>query len=219
MTMAHVTSTRPRFAGLRLLRDRRGVGVVEFALGLPVFLVLVCGGLEVANLALTQQRLSAIASQTAQNGARGTYQIDEADVRQVFTADELAADQTAILTQGRVILSSVRLNAAGNGQWIEWQRCDGSDTSVTSRYGAEGKGKTDSSLQQVGSAPGLKAVANVDIMVAEAQTRYKPLIGNAFSMVPAGKLLTATAAQVVRDRTPMGIKNDGNLAASQIKSC
>ena len=203
----------------RLWRDRRGVGVVEFAIGLPVFLVAVMGGLEVANLALVQQRVASIASQVAQNAARGVEQIDESDVREIFTGAELAADGTPILDNGRIVLSSVRLNAAGNGQWIDWQRCTGADTTVVSRYGPQDKGKNDASLQQVGPAPGIKASANVNIMVVEVRTRYAPLIGNVFSVIRGGQVLSATAAQIVRERTAMGIKNDGALSPSQIKTC
>lgn len=202
-----------------LSRDTRGVSLIEFAIGLPVFLTLLFGGLELANMALTQQRVSEIANQMAQNAARGTNQIDEADISQIMTGGRLAAEGTPILSKGRVIISSVRLNAAKNGQWIEWQRCDGSDTTVRSAYGAQGKGKSDSTLSQVGPAPGLKAVDGVNIIVVEASTKYQPMISNAFSLISEGSVLKAVAAQVARERTTFSIKNDGNLTSSQIRTC
>jgi Tfp pilus assembly protein PilX len=202
-----------------LSRDTRGVSLIEFAIGLPVLLTLVLGGLELANMALTQQRVTEIASQMAQNAARGTNQIDEADVSQIVTGGRLAAEGTPILEKGRAIISSVRLNAAKNGQWIEWQRCDGSDTAVKSAYGVQGKGKSDSTLTQVGPAPGLKAVDGVNIMVVEVSTKYQPMFGNAFSLISEGSVLKAVAAQVARERTTFAIKNDGNLTSSQIKTC
>lgn len=203
----------------RVSNDISGVSLVEFALGLPLFLILVFGGLELGNMALTQQRITEIASQLAQNAARGTNQIDEADVSQIMTGARLAAEGSPILENGRVILSSVRLNAAKDGQWIEWQRCDGSDTTIKSAYGVEGRGELDSTLQQVGPAPGLKAVDGVNIIVVEVSTKYQPMIGNAFSLIRQGNMLKAVAAHVARERTTFAIKNDGGLTSSQIRTC
>lgn len=217
-----ITARRPAAArrGIRRLpTDTRGVGLIEFAFALPVLLTLVLGGLEIANLALMQQHVTEMASQVAQNAARGTQQMDEADIAQIFTGSELSAAGTTLLTNGRLILSSVRLNAAGNGQWIEWQRCTGGVTTIRSAYGVQGKGKTDTSLQRVGAAPGLQAAANVDIMVVEVQTTYQPLLGSVFSIVSRDKTLRAVNAQVVRDRTTFNLKNDGGLTAAQIRTC
>lgn len=208
-----------RSAMSKISSDRRGVSLIEFALGLPVFLVAIMGGLEVANMAITQQRVAEIASEVAENAARGTGQIDEADISQIMTGARLASEGTSILDSGRIVLSSVRLNTTRNGQWIEWQRCEGADRTIRSVYGDQGKGRSDTSLQQVGPGIGLKAVDGVDIMVVEVRTRYQPLTGNAFSIVSRGRDLKAVAAHVVRDRTTFGIKNDAGVSASQIKSC
>ncbi|MFZ3481785.1 TadE/TadG family type IV pilus assembly protein [Sphingomonas sp. 3-13AW] len=214
-------SASDRVAGLLcdLGTKTRGVSLIEFAIGLPVFLVAILGGLEVANMAITQQKVAGIASEVAANAARGTNQIDEADISQVMTGARLAAEGTPILSKGRVILSSVRLNAAKNGQWIEWQRCEGEDRTIRSAYGAQGKGRTDTSLRQVGPAPGLKAADGVNIMVVEVQTRYQPLIGNAFSVITEGNDLRAVSAHVVRDRNTFSIKNDGGVSSGKIKTC
>lgn len=201
-----------------LLRSRRGVAVIEFALALPLFLLLVLGGLELANYCLMQQRVSHMASTVAMNAARGAGQIDEADVRQIMIGSELAAAGTPIMTNGRVILSSVRLNAAKNGQWIDWQRCTGLK-SPTSTYGNQDTGKSDTKLQTVGGNPGIKAPDGVNIMVAEVFYSYQPLIGGAFTGFLGGKRLAAVSAHVVRDRTAFGIKNDGKLPAAQLKTC
>ncbi|RYF19592.1 MAG: pilus assembly protein [Oxalobacteraceae bacterium] len=211
------TNRMPSFGAFMM--DVRAVSVIEFAFGLPVFLIAIMGGLETANMVITQQRVAEIANEIAQNSARGNGQIDEADISQIMTGARLAAEGSPILTKGRIILSSVRLNAAKNGQWIEWQRCEGDDKTIKSTYGAQNKGSTDPTLQQVGPAPGLKAVDGVDIMVVEISTTYQPIIGNAFSLVAAGKKLTAVAANVVRDRTTFAIKNDSDLTSSQIKTC
>jgi Flp pilus assembly protein TadG len=200
------------------VRACRGVAIIEFAVALPFFLLLVLGGLELANFCLMQQRVSHMASSVAMNAARGSEQIDEANVRQIMIGSELAAAGTPIMTNGRVVLSSVRLNAAKNGQWIDWQRCTGLK-SPNSAYGIQDTGKSDTKLQAVGGNPGIKAPDGVNIMVAEVFYSYQPLIGGGFTGFLGGKRLGAVSAHVVRDRTAFGIKNDGKLPAAQLKTC
>jgi Flp pilus assembly protein TadG len=65
----------------QIIRDLRGVSVIEFAIALPLFLTAILGGLEIANMAIMQQRVAEIASEIAQNSARGNNQIDEASSR------------------------------------------------------------------------------------------------------------------------------------------
>ena len=54
----------------RLRRDERGVALIEFAISLPVLLILCMFGLEAANLALTHLRISQIAMLVADNASR-----------------------------------------------------------------------------------------------------------------------------------------------------
>lgn len=67
--------------GYRTLRELRssqtGVAIIEFALAIPLLVLLTFGGLELANLVLTHMRISQIAITVADNAGRVRTGIDE----------------------------------------------------------------------------------------------------------------------------------------------
>lgn len=186
--------------------------MVEFALSLPLVIMVSMYGLEIAWVAIQQQKINQIAAVTADNAARVRSRIDETNVREIMSAARLAGQTMRFEQNGRVILSSIQQNPAANGQWIRWQRCEG-DLAVTSRYGAEGKGRTDTTLPGVGPGSTLRAPAGNSVMLVEIQYNYQPLISNKFY---GAKVLKSETAYLVRDRTDLAIYNSANLAANQI---
>ena len=134
-----------------LRRDERGLALTEFAFAAPIFLMLVLTGLELSNLALAHLRVSQTAMTVADNAGRVTQAIDESNIYEVFTGAEYTSDGLDFEPNGRLILSSLEHNGhtdSREGQTIVWQRCWGDQTSVNSRYGAEGFGKDNDSLEQ-----------------------------------------------------------------------
>jgi hypothetical protein len=190
-----------------LRKDRRGVALIEFALSLPLLMVLILVGLEVTNFILAQHQVRAIAAMTADNASRLRTQMSEAYVNQLFVGIQKAGAGIDFEDKGRVILSSVQNNAAGDGQWIRWQRCFG-DLSYVSKYGAEGKGQTDNSLANVN---GLAAQAGSALMYAEVEYQYEPLIPSSFL---ANRMITHEVAFVVRQRTNFSIAPTPGQTAS-----
>lgn len=188
----------------RLTADRGAVALVEFALGLPILLLITCSGLETANYVLAHLRVSQIGLTTADNAARVRIQIDESDVNQLFQGDEDIGKAIHFAENGRVILSSVEPNAKGNGQWIRWQRCFG-DLDVDSAYGPTDKGKNDTSLQYMG--PKTDPIAAADgtaVMFVEVDYVYHSL----FPHSPwDGKTIHYESAMNVRERTNQIISN------------
>lgn len=200
----------------RLARDNRGVAFIEFALGLPLLLGATMMGLEVAWMALANQKVNQLAAQAADNAARVTGTIDETSISEIMTAARLNGDKMGFVEHGGVVISSIQLNDKKNGQWIRWQRCYGQNAPKSS-YGVEGKGKTDSSLDGIGSkAPKMKAPAGVAIIVAEVQYQYQPLITDALYGKP---ILKAETAYVVRQRNDLSLTNTTNLPASKKMTC
>lgn len=182
--------------GLR--RDQRGVALIEFALSLPILMVLVLVGLELTNYVLANHRVRQIAAMTADNASRLRTQMSEAYINQLFVGVQKAGAGINFQNRGRVILSSVQNNAASNGQWIRWQRCYGS-LSKTSNYGTQGKGQNDSSLPTIN---GLVAQPGSALMYAEAEYQYKPLIATSFLN---NRRITSEVAFIVRQRTDFSI--------------
>lgn len=189
------------------LRDcKSGLALVEFAASLPVLLTLALCGLETANYAMAHLRVSNIAMMTADNAARVRDSIDEADVIELFTGAKITGEGLRFAQNGRIVLSSIEPNAAGNGQWIRWQRCDGAKT-FTSQYGVEGTGETDDSLQAVGPAGSqISASPGSAMMVVEVSYNYQPIIPNTFL---EDSEVRYESAFNVRQRTNQALSNNG----------
>lgn len=132
-----------------LRRDDRGVAMTEFALVLPLLLLVGLVGAEVANFAIANLRVSQIAMTTADNAGRVRDAISEYDVNELFIGAKLMGEGIKFAEHGRIILSSIepRTDApkttsvnTGSGtvempnQWIRWQRCYGMKQSSSS-YG------------------------------------------------------------------------------------
>lgn len=212
-----------RFARLaaRLRACESGVAFTEFAMSLPILLGLGLVGLETANLAMAHLRVSNIAMITADNAARVRDSIDEANVIELLTGAKMTGDNIRFRQNGRVILSSVEANTAGaggttTGQWIRWQRCDGA-RNVASRYGGQGTGQTNATLQAVGPANNqVSAATGTAVMVAEVEYRYQPIISDA---IFGTRIIRYESAFNVRQRTDQVLKNATSLPANQRRTC
>ena len=181
-----------------LQNDRRGVAIIEFALSLPILMILILVGLELTNFVLANHRVRQIASMTADNASRMRTQMSEAFINQLFVGVQKSGSGIQFQQRGRVILSSVQNNAAANGQWIRWQRCFG-QLNRASKYGVQGKGQNDSSLPTVN---GLVAQNSSALMFAEVEYEYKPLIASSFLN---NRKIVHEAAFIVRQRTDFSI--------------
>lgn len=189
-------------------RDCRGLAFVEFALALPPLLTLSLVGLELTNYSMAHMRVSQIALTTADNASRVRDTIDEADVNEVFIGVGLAGEGIDFEEKGLLILSSLQTNAAGDGQWIRWQRCFG-DGNFSSSYGEEDDGKTNASLQAMG--PAGRQVAALDgtsVMFVEVAYTYDPLIDvRLVTRIIGSRTIRYTAAFNVRARPNQDITN------------
>ncbi len=202
-----------------LRKDRRGVAFIEFALGLPVFMGLLMTGLETVNLIMAHQQVSRIAISTADLAARYRASIDESDVKQLFLGARLSADNIDFATHGRLILSSVMRNAANNGHWVRWQRCEGALAGTASVIGAENAGQTGSSIPfiryQAGATSGMVISAGDDVMSAEATYDYQPLFLSAFR----GLKIRYAASFMARELALPSLTNSNNLPNAQKALC
>lgn len=182
----------------RLRRCAKGMAFIEFGLALPVLVLFTLVGLELTNYVITHHRVRQMAAMTADNASRLRSQMSEEYVNQLFIGVDKAGTSMSFKQRGRVVLSSVQNNAAGNGQWIRWQRCFG-QLSKVSAYGVQDKGKSNNSLPSVA---GLTAQPGSAIMYAEAAYDYVPLFP---SSIWAGTRITHQIAFIVRQRTDFSI--------------
>ena len=233
-------SLAARFAGS--LRDcRSGVAFLEFAFALPVLLALGLLGLETANYAMANLRVSNIAMLTADNAARVRESIDEGDINELMTGAKMSGDNINFAANGRIILTDLEPTTSPAGkQWVRWQRCDGAlnysspnaalrpqtaagaaITNGTEIYGTDRTTASTSpsseamaSMTSVGSGSNvISAATGTAVMVVEVAYNYQPVIPNSFLQ---GRRLTYTSAFNVRQRTDQALRNINHVTP---KSC
>lgn len=168
----------------RLLRNRSGVAMIEFALGAPFLLTAGLWGAEEANYALVNMKVSQLAEHIADNASRvgdtSTLQNRKAyedDINEVIVGAQVQAAKLGLYDNGRVIISSVEVDDASGNQYIHWQRCRGAKK-ATSGYGDEGD-----DLGSVGIGPaGQEVFAQPDdaVIFVEFNYTYQPLVSAKF---------------------------------------
>ena len=200
----------------RLHRDTRAISVVEFAAAAPLLIFGTLGGLETAQFLLTNMRINQIAVSLADNASRmkqqtisGAPKVREYDVNEAFKAAERQSDDLKLLTNGRMILSSLEVkDGTPSSQIFHWQRCQGAKTGYASEYG-----KQNEVIPGAGPA-GKRITAEKDaaIMVAEVIYEYQPLVmTKMFSGVKIRKY-SAMYVRDDRDLSSTGISNPAPMA-------
>lgn len=198
---------KPRAFGDRLLHDKSGLALLEFAFALPILLTMILTGAEMTNYITTKMRISQLALHLADDAARMgvntsgsdlAEKISESDINDIFTGAQMQSGEMDLNTNGRVILSSLQPVANPNttGKYtIMWQRCFGLKTSHASGYGTAGQ----TNLNGIGPT-GRQVTAQDDnaTMFVEVYYQYQPLIGLG-SLAPTSTF-TETASMAVRDR-------------------
>lgn len=188
----------------RILQARSGVAMTEFALGLPLLMTVGMWGIETANVAITNMRVSQLAMQIADNASRigdtstlTNHKIYESDINDLLIgANVMGGTSIDLFEHGRVVISSLEVvPATEDTQYIHWQRCKGKKD-FDSVYGVAGKG-LDGSLTGLGPA-GEEITAPKDdaVIFVEVRYDYQPLISSVFTQTPT---INATAAFNVRD--------------------
>lgn len=209
----------------RLRRSRSGIAMTEFALGMPVLLVAGLWGVELANYAITNMRVSQLAMQIADNASRTTdtsviedRKLFEADINDLLVGANLqAGDSLDLFEHGRVIISSVEVwnqsyycglsggscpgGAPAEGQqFIHWQRCKGKKVH-NPQFGHQ-----NAALPRGIGPTGYEVFAPDDgaLIFVEIAYDYQPLVSSRFVGNPT---ISAIASFVVRDdRDRSGVK-------------
>lgn len=194
----------------KLLKDKQGVAVTEFALSLPLFIGVGMYGIELSNMTIVDMSVSQTALNLSDNASRLgqtgggiiTPTITEHDVLSTFAGAEIQGRNLNLSENGRVILSSLELDA-NNNQLIRWQRCFG-DKILDSAYGPEGTNGTDDPSFMGMGADGRQVLATngTAVMFVEIEYDYEPLFGSLF-----------VENRTFRQEAAFNIRDNRNLAA------
>ena len=118
----------------RFLRDERGFAAAEFALWLPLILLILFGCFEATRYIMIHQKLDRAATQVAdlvsQAEALTASQLDD-----IYDAANAQMEPYDLASQGEIIVSSVL--RTGGTDTVTWQRTYGS-AGGSSQIGAEG---------------------------------------------------------------------------------
>jgi hypothetical protein len=188
----------------RLRANASGAAVTEFALAAPLLMTAGLWGVESANQAIVQMRVSQVAVLVADNASRvgensllGETKLYESDINDVLYGAQLQGGRAFDLYKhGRVILSSLEVVPGTQDQhYIHWQRCKGK-LERTSSYGVEGDGSSAGIAGMGPEGEEIIAFPGEAVMFVEVVYKYQPLISSAFTRADD---IHATAAFNVRD--------------------
>lgn len=204
-------SARFRGNAARLVRDRSGVAMIEFAMALPLLAGVTVYGIEAANMAYAAQIISDIAVQTADSVARVRTSISEKDVTDILYGVKSMGTRLQFAQNGRIIISGLEpvldsSNAVINHK-INWQRCSGA-LHQNSSYGTAGQ-----EVGATGMGPDGKKIrlaANSYAIVVEVRYDYQPIIS---SNLFGPRTLTALSAMMVRERESNSLGTTGTASA------
>lgn len=146
---------------------REGVAAVEFALVLPVMLLLYVGSIELSDLISVDRRITVMAGTVGDLTARADGQIYESELNDYFNAAEeiMTPYKTTGLMQ---LITSVKVSADGATATVRWSKQSGGAT-----------------VKTVGSLVTLPVeIRNISkdkyVIVSETSYSYMPLLGIVF---------------------------------------
>jgi Flp pilus assembly protein TadG len=195
----------------KLRDDTSGLALIEFGYSLPLLLGLSGYGLELANLANANMRVSQAANALADNVSRvglesalAKTQLRESDINDGLIGVARQSGTMDIGTRGRVIVSSLERNADG-GQWIHWQRCLGT-RNYTSSFGVAGDGVTGTSFPGMGPASARVTAPDAEsaVMFVEIIYDYKPIFSTIYIN---NRQIRFHASYIVRDKRDLTVNS------------
>lgn len=193
MVFAHPVLAR-HVAARRFARDARGVAALEFAMILPLMMLLYMGVLELSMGYQASRKVSLLSRTLSDVSSQSTGQITAADMSDLRkSANWILAPFPIASGQVRVTVSSVifKGTAATPTAFTDWS------------VGYEGVKRPCTQLTVTASdaAPTLTTVPSgvaspgTTVIIADVSYDYKPLLGGSFKSVGGGTLSQVTLAQ------------------------
>lgn len=152
----------------KLWRDKSGVAAIEFALLLPILMVLLIGSVEVTFKIWSTQKAEKLAVTLSDVVAQSTA-VTSSDLTKLTGAVNKIMDPFPFGSNGKVIISSIYWEQGDEGAKVNWQ-CPyppSGGYTAASRFGAEGD---DADLPA-----GFTLKEKDNVIVAEVFYEYEPI--------------------------------------------
>lgn len=162
----------------RFAEGAQGVAAIEFALVLPIVLLLLLGCFEVPRYVMIYQKVARTSSGIADLVAQADEPLTKNQMDDIFTAGKTMMQPNDVVANGRIYVSSIN-NPSGNGVTVTWRRQYGS-LNVNSAFTV---GQNPTSALPAGLAP----ISNEEVLVAEVFFNYTPVFSN---LIYSGSQLT-----------------------------
>ncbi len=184
--------------------------LMEFAAGLPFFMLTAFGSLELMNYINMHSIVSQVALSVADSTSRSLEDsmtptpIRESDIKDAFAGAQLQQGSLNFSEHGRIIVSSLEGAAdpsdANNViQTVGWQRCWGGWTERRSEY------KLERYPQGMGAGGNkIKAPLGGAVMFVEVYYQYQPILVDPTWLPESARILSYHAAYSVRDPRSYG---------------
>lgn len=150
----------------RFFSDNKAIAAVEFALIVPILLILFLGGFEITRYVLVYQKLSKTTASISDLISRSP-ELYEADIANSFNAIEHLMEPYYDSAGTKVIVSSVMDDGSGN--YVNWQRCGGGTLNVQSALGLQNS--------YVTLPAGFNLGLNEDTIIAEVFIQFTSVVG------------------------------------------
>lgn len=187
----------------RLRRNERGFSFVELAFVAPVLILLLTGGLELANYTMARMKVTRVATMLADLTAQSPVGVLEGQITDLFLAANMVTSPLDIQGNGRIYITAVRGGGSKVGNSILWQRCDGRQVRFPSEIGSPDN-------KNVVLPRNIVLEENAITVVAQATMLYEPLLFDA--LFDKEKPITHIAVYMPRSLSFGVITADGTPA-------
>jgi len=150
------------------IAGERGVTAIEFALVLPVILLILLGCFEVPRFVLTYQKLARTSSGVADLVAQADEPLTKNQLNDIFIAAKTMMQPYDIVANGRIYVSSIN-NPSGSGVTITWQKNNAGLVTTGSKLGGKGSNPT----PKIPAT--LVPAADEEVLVSEVYLNYQPI--------------------------------------------
>jgi Flp pilus assembly protein TadG len=158
----------------RFVAGEQGVTAIEFALVLPVVLLILLGCFEVPRFVLICQRIARTSSGVADLVAQADEPITANQMNDIFTAAKIMMQPYDVVANGRIYVSSIN-NPSGSGVTLSWQKDNGGLPGVLNINSKLGLPNSDPSTKMPATlVPG----SNEEVLASEVYFKYTPVFSN-----------------------------------------